>query len=511
MGLIDLIKVLSNTQKTRILGENTAKILRFTFTNNEFESIPGSILDEALTIQLGADILKKKYLSTIIECLDYDQINSLGFENYDEAIDFYSKNKQKLVHDFQIEDEYLEKKEKEERREYEYSIPEYGKCNGVGAFLHPYQLQVKKKIAEKLFKTTANKVLGVMPTGAGKTILAMELLTDVFRTSNVSDISLGWFVDSSELAEQSFRSFQKNWKQRGDRIVRAQRFFSEFSGISDKECDKITFATFFLLHPRLNTEPVINFLRNTDLIVIDEAHSSNAETYLEVITRYLELNPRGKVLGLTATPHRSDDNSFKSIKGMFNEVVTIISDSGKPIDSPIEYLVNNQYLAKIDYQILNTEKGLDKSEYFNNLHFTIKEECKSIIERGENSIIFAQSKSHAIALSIFLKRAGIENELIVGETPLSKRKKILEDFGDKKNKLSIIVNHQILQKGIDVPGMNSIMVLPKIESPTLALQILGRAMRGPKNGGNNTNTIYLTKDNYNRLGEYQLLESEVLK
>jgi superfamily II DNA or RNA helicase len=54
------------------------------------------------------------------------------------------------------------------------------------------------------------------------------------------------------------------------------------------------------------------------------------------------------------------------------------------------------------------------------------------------------------------------------------------------------------------------MILSEINSPTLALQILGRAMRGIKNGGNKENTIYLTKENYNKLSEYKLLESVVL-
>ena len=86
----------------------------------------------------------------------------------------------------------------------------------------------------------------------------------------------------------------------------------------------------------------------------------------------------------------------------------------------------------------------------------------------------------------------------------------LKEFGDKTKPLSVLVNHQILSTGIDVPGMNSIMVLSDINSPSLALQILGRAMRGPKNGGNKNNIIYLTPKNKSKLKEYKLLESIVI-
>jgi len=58
--------------------------------------------------------------------------------------------------------------------------------------------------------------------------------------------------------------------------------------------------------------------------------------------------------------------------------------------------------------------------------------------------------------------------------------------------------------------MNSIMILGEINSPSLGLQILGRAMRGPKNGGNSENTVYLTKENHNKLSKYKLLEATVL-
>ena len=57
--------------------------------------------------------------------------------------------------------------------------------------------------------------------------------------------------------------------------------------------------------------------------------------------------------------------------------------------------------------------------------------------------------------------------------------------------------------------MNAIMILRDIGSP-IALQILGRAMRGPENGGNEVNDIYLTKTNYNFLSQYKMLEDTIL-
>ena len=181
------------------------------------------------------------------------------------------------------------------------------------------------------------------------------------------------------------------------------------------------------------------------------------------------------------------------------------------IESPINYLIEREYLAQVEFEIIDIAEGeVGKSEYYSTMHESVFNQCESIVSKKENTIIFAQSKAHAIALSIYLQKRGLKNGLFVGETTDINRNQYLSAFGDSKNDLNILVNHQILSTGIDVPGMNSIMVLGEINSPTLALQILGRAMRGPKNGGNKSNTIYLTPRNKARLRNYQLLESIVL-
>ena len=168
-------------------------------------------------------------------------------------------------------------------------------------------------------------------------------------------------------------------------------------------------------------------------------------------------------------------------------------------------------MAKIDFQILKNEDSNIKSmNYYKTLHLSVIENCKRLLEKKHNTIIFAESKSHAIDLSILLSKNNIDNGLIVGETPSSLRKELISRFGDKKDDLQVLINHEILSTGIDVPGMNSIMILGEIQSPTLGLQIIGRAMRGPKNGGNAINTIYLTSKNRKKLEDFKLMEYIVL-
>ena len=510
-----MIDNLDSSTKTDLLGEETTKILKYTFAESENDVVDKSIINNAIAMQLGAKlIVAKSSRKMLVDFCKLSDIIKNGFKNFDEAQNAYAKDINRFISDFKIEDEYLIDDNHDERKNNEFVIPVYGECNGTISFPHFYQKALKDRIYNHLLNKINPIILTIMPTGSGKTVLAMELINDYFRTAESifgKKIKIAWIVKSKELCEQSLRSFQKIWKQKGDHKVICERYFGKFNTIENFNESKITFASFDLLTSRIDSQEVRNFLEELDLLIIDEAHYSEAETYVEVLNSYKAYNDKHKIIGLTATPHRADDDKFNSFKDNFNITETISDSTGAPINSPIQYLINNGYLAKIEFSILDVSGGnVSKTEYYRTLHNSVLNECDNMLKNNENTIIFAQSKPHAIALSIFLKQNGIKNGLIVGETPDSIRKKLLEDFGDKSSDLNVLINYQILSTGIDVPGMNSIIVLSEINSPSLALQIIGRAMRGQKNGGNKENKIFLTKENHKKLSEYHLLESIVL-
>ena len=529
MGLIDLLKYVSPNQKNKILGKETTKIIRFSFVRFDYEALPIDILNEAVALYAGIELVNtSKGREMLVEALPINILENMGInganpnEIFDKAVQLYKRDVVKFFTDFEIEDDYRKITEIDERANFEFTIPVYGESNGVSAFPHLYQLRVKKELMGHLrapINYNTNKSLVTMPTGAGKTVLAMETIVDLFRGHfDEKPLNILWLVNSQELCEQSLIAFQKLWKQKGDRKIMAQRYYDKFNSLNFENVDKITFASFTLLTPRIvnKTSEDLKLLKMTDYLFIDEAHFANADEYQNVFRSYVEQNSNPKIVGLTATPIRSDDDQFVTLKSMFNYYLKIKNDEGMDIDSPIEYLQNLEYLSKIDFQVINNaserigQNLVDYSGYYNELHSNIERVCNTLIKNGQNTIIFAESRSHAIALSLFLKSRNVENELIVGATPTLNRKKYLERLEDKSDSLSIIVNEKILSTGIDIKGLNSIIVLCKIESVTTALQILGRAMRGPKNGGNQSNTIYLTRDNRTKLENLRLLEARVI-
>jgi hypothetical protein len=157
MGLVDLLKYVSSNQKNKILGKETIKIIRYSFVKNDYEALPLPILNEAVALYSGINLVNtSKGRELLVESLPVNILKNLGIngetevEIFDYAVKLYSKNAAKFFVDFDIEDDYKQILEIDDRTNYEYSIPVYGGCNGVSAFPHSYQLRVKKELMSHL-------------------------------------------------------------------------------------------------------------------------------------------------------------------------------------------------------------------------------------------------------------------------------------------------------------------------------------------------------------------------
>lgn len=351
----------------------------------------------------------------------------------------------------------------------------YGKellSNGIP---HEYQLYAKRELVN-WYKSDIPSTILFMPTGSGKTRTANELLVDIFRDGSKKCL---WLTNRSELLVQSSNSFMNLWKEKGDHEINVKYFFDVCDDwfAPNRSVSEIVYAGFSKIYNRMNS---IKF--DFDIVIIDEAHFSLAETYLPVVNRMIRSGV--KCLGLTATPMSSNDDEFLSIKSFFVTSIDL-SQLNEGIYN-FNYLQTNQYLAKVNYQNLNIDKA-NFSWDSKRLNSTVLDFVKDIASRDENVIIFAINKTHAILLVSYLKMNNVSAELIVGETDIKDREKHLKSF--EKGSVTALVNHEILSTGVDVPKLNSIMVLRDFGSENLAIQVVGRALRGKLNGGNLDNTV----------------------
>jgi superfamily II DNA or RNA helicase len=98
-----------------------------------------------------------------------------------------------------------------------------------------------------------------------------------------------------------------------------------------------------------------------------------------------------------------------------------------------------------------------------------------------------------------LNIAGISASSIDGETPRNARRYFLEKF--QHGEIKVLCNHSVLTTGFDAPKTDMIMISRMLFSPVMYMQIVGRGLRGPKNGGTPECLLVTVKDNIGRFAD----------
>ena len=171
--------------------------------------------------------------------------------------------------------------------------------------LKEYQSTVSFKAIDEL-QNTASRFVIQMPTGSGKTRVAMEVISEFINSSN-KNVKILWLAHQKELCGQAFQCFIEVWSHLRSKKLDLYRLWNDGDTTSlPDELDNNSFivGNFQKLHSEIFNKP-LNYgciKNNLDLIIIDEAHKAIAPTYKNVINTLSSITT--KVIGLTATPGR---------------------------------------------------------------------------------------------------------------------------------------------------------------------------------------------------------------
>ena len=516
-SLGSLFEDVSGPLRGALIGSKINQIL-----SKYYDNISNDQIAQSLLTQYGSEALlaKNKVFERIIFALNEVEINKLaqflevsGLENdvYENVANQISKQYDKILEYYKQPDYFKIKKEKDNRVTAEVIGLEYEEHLTSLGYPHPYQNLVKLELEERIRNSSGKyRALVVMPTGSGKTRTAVEFMIDFIRSRKNSNVL--WIVESPNLSEQSLQTFYDLWKLRGDRLLKVHRCYTGFvPEINFSNGTNIIFGAFDKMKGlQNNNDDFFNSLKkSTDLMIIDEAHFSLAETYEEVISD-IERNSDDIIkIGLTATPMRTSDDEFYNLKSYFNSnIIDFKGEDDEVIDDPLKYLQENKYLAKLDIEYLSIpdEDIQEESREFND---KVIERIQVSVNESKQIIIFAMSKNHAVALNILLQDKGLKSECIVGDTSATDRINYFNKFKTDLNaknigepklfELNILINHSILATGIDLPRVDELYLLRKFGNETTAMQVLGRALRGEKNGGNAKNTVVSVKGNETKI------------
>ena len=123
----------------------------------------------------------------------------------------------------------------------------------------------------------------------------------------------------------------------------------------------------------------------------------------------------------------------------------------------------------------------------------IVEAYEAHIDPSWPTLIFATSVEHAKTVAALLNARGVKSRAVSGATEISTRRRVVEEF--RNGGIQALVNYGVFQEGFDAPKTRAIIVARPVYSPNLYFQMIGRGLRGVRNGGGDRCLILNVRDN----------------
>ncbi|MBW2368506.1 MAG: DEAD/DEAH box helicase [Deltaproteobacteria bacterium] len=328
----------------------------------------------------------------------------------------------------------------------------------------PYQKKAVESVIS-LYENGSTKMLLHLPTGAGKTIIATIIIEQFLALSKMGKIL--FIAHREEILDQTQKKIKHHLPRVDVRIEQGNRTSSKKT--------QITIASVQSLIRRKEKYNPQDF----SLIICDECHRALAPSWTDVISYFYEnKNTAALLLGMTATPKRTDGRSALSV---FNEIAFEISrvelqDLGFLV--PIEYFTvrTDLNLDKVkisggDYQVGSLSKVMNTAE-----RRALTLDAWREKGLGKKTIAFCAGVEHARQMAVDFGQLGIKAQVVDART--SNRKEILRKF--RSNKIGVLTNYGVLTEGFDDPGIECILMARPTTSPLVYTQCIGRGLRPSK-------------------------------
>lgn len=299
----------------------------------------------------------------------------------------------------------------------------------------------------------ARAPLFVLATGGGKTFTFVYVAQNAVARGNRVLI----LVHRQELLMQASRSLSAMGVQHG--LIAAGHPQTD---------EPVQVASVQTLVRRLARGPL-----SFDLIVVDESHHAVAGSWRKIIQSL----PNARVLGVTATPIRSDG---KGLRDVFDAMVL-----GPSIGELIAlgYLVQPVVYAPPtpldltgvrrrmgDFDQAQLAERLDKPAITGSAVGHYAKLCN-----GKPAIAFCVSVAHAQHVAEQFRAAGFRAQSIDGSMHDTERKRAIDDLGT--GRLHVLTSCDIISEGTDIPVVSAAILLRPTQSMGLYLQQVGRTLR----------------------------------
>lgn len=318
--------------------------------------------------------------------------------------------------------------------------------------LRPYQADAVSNLRAS-YASGKRAPLFVLPTGGGKTFV----FTYVSQKTVERNKSVCILVHRQELLMQASRSLRDMGVPHG---LISPRFA--------RNNEPVQIASVQTLIRRLKRYP-----EQFDLIVIDEAHHAVAGSWRKII----DLMPNAKILGVTATPIRTDGQGLSDV---FDDLVVGVSMSSlidmgflvRPIVYAPPTAVDLSGVRKRggDFDTTQLADRMDKPTITGSAVEHYKKLCA-----GKPAIAFCASVAHAQHVAEQFRAAGFNSVSLDGTMLDTERRAALDGLAN--GSIHVLTSCDIVSEGTDIPVVEAAILLRPTQSTGLYIQQVGRALR----------------------------------
>lgn len=333
-----------------------------------------------------------------------------------------------------------------------------------------------------------------LATGGGKTKTAVWWLLEDFVTQGQRVL---WMAHRRELLDQVTRTIEEHFPLMGNR---RRPSITRIDGESKDAAGDIVVAS------------VQSLVRDPTLVMrgkafpfacvcFDEAHHATADGTSAMLQTLLRASRASFLLGLTATPYRSDGDEELFLRQLFCAKIAYRRSFGElvalgflaePTWEFLERVANRLRLAP--HEISEIQRRDDFSQEMLSRVAEDDDWNESILDRWcsrrsqyGSTLVFASTTDHAKTLAQGFRQRGVLAEAIDYKLDLETRSETLQAFAD--GKLEVLVNVAILTEGTDITCVRTVLIARPTLSSVLYRQMIGRAARKGPHGDKTRFTV----------------------
>ncbi|MFE9958146.1 DUF3427 domain-containing protein [Micromonospora sp. NPDC005299] len=329
---------------------------------------------------------------------------------------------------------------------------------------YPYQAEILADLDAERQVHGRHRNLVVMATGTGKTVVAALDYRRLHRSGQVD--SLLFVAHQQQILKQSMSTFRQ--------VMNDGSFGEMLVGGKEPTHWTHVFASIQSLHRReINPDAY-------DMVIVDEFHHAEAPTYARLLER---LRPR-VLLGLTATPDRADGGDVRRWFDGHAAVELHLWDAlERQLLAPFQYFGVHD---DVDLSHLRWKRGqgYDPAELdglYTGNHARARMVLKAVqdtVDVGRmRALGFCVSIGHAEFMADWFNRHGVPSAAVTSRADRAGRTRdgLLREF--KASELRVLFTVDLFNEGVDLPMVDTILMLRPTESATIFLQQLGRGLR----------------------------------